>query len=93
MPKLRKLSREQRKFIIRALVRESPTPLRIIQIARAMNVTRSPYLCELLDEMVYDGYLDVVTVEVAPDLPARAYCLPAAPHVIRSTPIPLDSSA
>lgn len=73
MPKLRKLSRQQRKDLILGIVYRSAEPMRILEIARAMNIARSPYLLELLNQLVDDGELDTVEVEVAPDLPARAY--------------------
>lgn len=73
MPVLRKLSRDQRKFLIGAIVAKSDEPMRIIEIARAMNIRRSPYLCELIDEMVIDGYLAETAVEFAPEHFARAY--------------------
>lgn len=73
MPTRKKMSRDMRKKLVHGLVLQSPEPLRTIEIARAMGMKRSPYLLGILDELVSEKQLDVVEVEVAPDLPARAY--------------------
>jgi len=91
MPKKRRMTRRKRKDLILAVVHRSDEPLRILEIARALNMSRSPYLVELISELAEDGELVETIVEVAPDLPARAYHLPAAPRVLRSTPQYIDN--
>jgi len=91
MPKLRRMTREQRSNLIVTVVRASDEPVRILEIARAMNIKRTPYLVALINELVDDRKLIEHEVWVNPDLPARAYTVPRSPRVIRSTPAGIDN--
>jgi len=77
MPTRKKLSRDMRKNLVEGLVYRSAEPMRVLDIARAMGMVRSPYLCDLINELVEDNRLEVTEVELAPDLFARAYKMPA----------------
>lgn len=92
MPSRKRMSRDMRKNIIMGVVLQASEPLRVLQIARAMGMKRSEYLTTLLDELVYDGKLEVVTVEVAPDLPARAYIPTARTSQLSTPPASLTKS-
>jgi len=77
MPTRKKMSRDMRKNLVEGLVYRSAEPMRVLDIARAMGMVRSPYLCDLINELVADNRLEVTEVELAPDLLARAYKMPA----------------
>ncbi|HEY9758874.1 MAG TPA: hypothetical protein V6C97_27140 [Oculatellaceae cyanobacterium] len=76
MPTRKKMSRDMRKNLIEGLVYRSPEPMRVLDIARAMGMVRSPYLTGLIDELVNERRLATTEVELAPDLIARAYIAP-----------------
>lgn len=46
-----------------------------LQIARGVNLTKSPYLLGLIGELVDAGYLEEIDVKTRPDQTAKAYNL------------------
>lgn len=82
MPKLKKMSRRMRKELIVYIVGGSPEPMRLTEIARAQNLTRSPYLRTLLSELVEEGRLLMEWVTVTPDIEARVYTMPRFEKVV-----------
>jgi len=89
MPKLRRMSRSKRKELVAMVVAGSDEPMRLTEIARAMNLTRSPYLRTIMDELVEEGRLVMEWEQVGPDIDAKMYSAASAPRVLRSDPTPL----
>lgn len=91
MPKLRRMSREQRLNLIVSVVRGSAEPMTTGDIARSMNLTNSPYLRELLLTLRDEGFLSSEGIETEDFGYAVFWKYSGPPRVVTSTPVDLTN--
>jgi len=85
------MTRKQRSDLIVSVVRGSAEPMTTGDIARAMNLTNSPYIRELLSTLENDGLLSSEGIDTEEFGYAVFWTYSGPPRVISSIPVRLTN--